>query len=422
MWMRLGVDGERVVSRRSFFETGMAGAIGWKAAVMANARELQKQGKSCILLFMTGGPSQLETFDPKPGVKNGGPTEKIGTAVSSIDIATGWEKTAAQMKHIALVRSMTNNVAEHTRAQYHLHTGYIPAGGVKFPTLGSTVSSQLPPPPGDLPSFVSIGTPGNTIGSGFLGMSHAPFTVNDPSRMPNNAVRGPGVNDSRFGGRLDLLGDLEKEYARNGAKEKVEDHQAIYANAARLVRSPKLESFDISKEKDGLQEKYGKTPFGRGCLLARRLVEQGVPFVEVESRDWDTHFDHFERIKPLNSAVDAGFSALVEDLHQRGLLEKTLVIWMGEFGRTPLINPRTGRDHYPRAFSIALAGGGIRGGQVIGETSSDGMAVKSRPVTVPDLFCSFCHSLGISARRENPGPLNRPVKIVDGGQVVKELF
>jgi uncharacterized protein (DUF1501 family) len=189
-----------------------------------------------------------------------------------------------------------------------------------------------------------------------------------------------------------------------------------------MVLSPRLKAFDVGQEKDAIRDRYGRTPFGQGCLLARRLVEAGVTFVEVESNGWDTHKDNFERVKQLTGVVDPAFAALVGDLKERGMLGRTLVIWMGEFGRTPKINPNTGRDHYPRAFSVALAGGGVRGGRVVGATSADGSGVKDRPVTVADLFCTFCHALKINPRKENISALNRPIKIVDGGQPVKELF
>src|SRR5262249_31936351 len=206
------------------------------------------------------------------------------------------------------------------------------------------------------------------------------------------------------------------------AKHAVEEHQSILKGAADLARSPKLKAFDVTQEKDSLRESYGRTPFGQGCLLARRLVETRATFVEVEPAHWDTHQDNFERTKTLSLQADKGFAALVGDLKERGMLDRTVVLWLGEFGRTPRINPQNGRDHYPRVFSAAIAGGGIKGGQVIGGSSADGTDVKSRPVTVPDLFCSFCHSLRINPRKENIGPLERPIKIVDGGSVVKELF
>jgi uncharacterized protein (DUF1501 family) len=289
-----------------------------------------------------------------------------------------------------------------------------------------------------LPHHVSIGNRGETVGSGFLGMNVAPFVVTNPNDMPAN-VRLPGsISDDRFGRRLDLLGKLEQDFAEAGAQAKVTDHRALVDTAAQMVRSPRLKAFSLSEEKDSVRERYGKTVFGQGCLLARRLVETGVTFVEVSSGGWDTHDNNFERVKTLatgngsdtgrgqnQGGVDPAFAALVADLKERGMLERTLVIWMGEFGRTPNINGRTGRDHYPRAFNVALAGAGIKGGKVIGRTDKSGRAVEDRPVTVPDLFCTFCHALKINPRKENhsgTGPTGRPIKIVDGGKAVMELF
>jgi hypothetical protein len=425
--MHIQTNRDGVIHRRAFLRnvvlgTAGVGALGWKEAVTLHAEELRKRGMACILLFMRGGPSQLETFDPKPDTTNGGPTKAIETAVSGIQIAEPWKHVAGAMKDIALIRSMTNKEGEHQRATYQLHTGYVPAGGVKFPTLGSLVASELAPKDFDLPHFVSIGNRGSTLGSGFLGMSVAPFVVANPAQMPSNVELPQRITSQRFGRRLDLLKDLEKDFADAGGKPRVEDHQALYGSAAQMVLSPRLKAFDISQEKDSVRERYGRSPFGQGCLLARRLVEQGVTFVEIESNGWDTHLDNFERTKSLAEVVDPAFASLVTDLKERGRLDRTLVIWMGEFGRTPRINPRTGRDHFPRAFNAALAGGGIKGGQVIGATSADGVDVKDRPVTVADLFCSFCNALKINPRKENMSGNGRPIKIVDGGQPVKELF
>src|SRR5262249_35275887 len=216
--------------------------------------------------------------------------------------------------------------------------------------------------------------------------------------------------------------DLEKDFAEAGGARQVEEHRTLIGSAAQLVTSPRLKAFDLNQEKDAVRDKYGRNPFGQGCLLARRLIEQGVTFIEVESNGWDTHQDNFNRTKTLTETVDPAFAALLNDLKEHGRLEKTLVIWMGEFGRTPRINGNTGRDHFPRAFNVALAGGGVRGGKVIGATSAEGTEVKERPVSVADLFCTFCHALKINPRKENVSSLGRPIKIVDGGQVVKELF
>jgi hypothetical protein len=326
------------------------------------------------------------------------------------------------MKDIALIRSLTNKEGEHQRATYQLHTGYVPSGSVKYPSLGSIVASELGPQGFDLPHFVSIGNRAATIGSGFLGMNVAPFVVANPLQMPNNVALPRGVGSSRFTRRLDLLGQLEQDFAAAGGGPRVHDHRGLYAGAAQMVLSPRLKAFDLAQEKDRVRDRYGRNAFGQGCLLARRLIEQGVTFVEVESNGWDTHQDNFERVKALSSKVDPAFAALVADLRARGLLERTLVIWMGEFGRTPRINPRTGRDHFPRAFNVALAGAGIHGGQVIGATSADAMEVVSRPVSVPDLFCTFYQALKINPRKENRSPLGRPIKIMDKGNPVEELF
>jgi hypothetical protein len=424
MHVRTGADG--VISRRSFLRNVGAGAavglVGWKEAVALHADELRRRDMACILMFMRGGPSQFETFDPKPATANGGPTRAINTAVSGIQVAEGWSNVARNMRDIALVRSLTNREGEHQRATYQMHTGYVPLGGVRFPTLGSIVSSEIGQRGPELPSFVSIGNRVFSIGSGFLGMAHAPFIVANANQMPNNAELPQGVNNARFDRRYGLMRDLEQDFAEAGGRRRVEDHQALYASAAQMVRSPRLRAFDVSQESDAVRDRYGRTPFGQGCLLARRLIDAGVTFVEVESNGWDTHLDNFNRTKTLSETVDPAFAALIEDLRDRGRLERTLVIWMGEFGRTPRINPRTGRDHFPRAFSVALAGGGIRGGRVIGATNAAGTEVATRPVAVADLFCTFCHALGINPRKENMTPLGRPIRIVDGGQSVGELF
>jgi hypothetical protein len=423
--VRTGRDG--VLSRRTFLRSVAAGTaglglVGFKDAMTLHAEELRKRGMACVLLFMRGGPSQFETFDPKPGTSIGGPTTAIDTAVSGIEIAEQWPNVAKAMKEIALVRSMTNREGEHQRATYQLHTGYAPAGGIKHPAFGALVAAELGPKDFDLPHFVSVGNRFTTIGSSFLGMRYAPFVVGNPSQMPGNVVVPRGIGDNRFGRRIDLMKDLEEDFAEAGGAKLVEDHRHLYASAAQMVRSPRLKAFDVSQESDTVRDRYGRTPFGQGCLLARRLVEAGVTFIEVESNGWDTHQDNFNRTKTLSESVDPGFASLVTDLKERGLLEKTLVIWMGEFGRTPRINGNKGRDHFPRAFSIALAGGGIKGGQVLGSTSSDGTTARERPVTVPDLFCTFCHALKINPRKENLSTEGRPLKIVDGGKAVKELF
>lgn len=415
------------INRRSFVSGVTLGAgvavSGWRTALASQAEELRKRGMACVLLFMRGAPSQFETFDPKPGTETGGPTQAIDTSVSGIRIAEGWDNVAAQMQDISLIRSLTNNKeGNHDRAIYQLHTGYIQSQTVKHPSIGAIAAAELGPADFDLPHFVTIGHRAGIIGSGFLGTSVAPFAVLDPTKVPNNIELPPGIAADRFTRRHDLLKDLEIDFAEAGAKARVKSHQILYGNAKRMVLSPRLKAFDLSQEKDSVRDRYGRTDFGQGCLLARRLVEQGVTFVEVESPGWDTHQDNFSRVKTLASDVDPTFATLVTDLKDRGLLDKTLVIWMGEFGRTPRINAKSGRDHHPLSFNVALAGGGIRGGQVIGSTTDDGAEVKDRPVTVPDLFSTFCQALKIDPHKENISPLGRPLTITKGGEPVQELF
>ena len=410
------------ISRRSFFQAISAGAmaagtLNFRDVMSLHAEEMRKQGLSLILLFMQGGPSQFETFDPKPGQETGGPTEAIDTAVPGIQIAKGWEQTAKVMQDIALLRSLTNKEGNHQRAVYQMHTGYVPSGSVHHPSLGTCIAKEIGDARQDLPTVVSVGP---TIGSGFLGVDYEPFVVRNPGQLPQN-VAGP-VPASRLQRRLRLLGNLEQDFAERGGERVVADHQLLYGKSSRLVLSPEVQAFDISSEPEAIRREYGETQFGRGCLLARRLVEAGVTFVEVTSPGWDTHDENFTRVGALAGQVDPGFAALIADLKRRGRLDKTLVVWTGEFGRTPRVNPRNGRDHYPRVFNGAIAGGGIRGGQVVGASTVDGTGVERDPVSVQDLFTTICKCMQVDPRIENLSPLGRPLKIVDGGSVIEPLF
>uniref|UniRef100_A0A7C4LMP5 DUF1501 domain-containing protein n=1 Tax=Schlesneria paludicola TaxID=360056 RepID=A0A7C4LMP5_9PLAN len=418
------------VSRRGFVHAVSAaalaaGTLSFRDLITVRADELRKRGRSFILLWMQGGPSHLDTFDPKPGTENGGDTQAIDTAVPGIHIAAPWHETAKVLGELAIVRSLTNKEGQHDRATYQLHTGYIPSGSVKHPSLGSNIAREIGPKDLDVPAVVTIGggrggAGVSGMGAGFLGVDYEPFHVADPNRLPENVAT--GTSEARYRRRLALLGRIEEEFAQRGGEVVVDNHRRIYDKAAKLVLSPNTKAFDLSQEPAAVKQKYGNNSFGLGCLLARRLVEAGVTFVEVQHGNWDTHQDNFTRVPELSGQVDPALAALINDLKERGLLETTLVAWMGEFGRTPRINPRGGRDHYPRVFSAVLAGGGVRGGQVIGASTNDGTAVLHDPVTVPDLFCSICKSLGVDPAKENMSPLGRPMKIVDGGRPVDQLF
>lgn len=415
-----------VFDRRDFLRvaaaTGAAaGLVGWTDAICRSAEDLRKRGMACILLWMGGGPSQFETFSPKPGHENGGETKAISTAVSGIQIAESLPKCAGIVNDFAIIRSMTSKEASHPRATFLMHHAYPPLGAVKYPTLGAHVAQHIGTPGFDIPSFVRIGSKGVDAGNGgFLGVDYDPFILQNPEAKPENTQ--PATRDERYNRRLEMLKAVEADFGGVEGADLVADHQKLIKKSSAMIQSPRMAAFDLSQESDKMRDAYGRTRFGAGCLLARRLVETGVTFVEVNQDGWDTHDDNFTRTASNNAVIDQPMAQLVTDFKQRGMLDRTLVIWMGEFGRTPRINPRAGRDHYPRAFNVALAGGGVRGAQVIGETDEGGVEVKNRPVTVSDLFRTIYKALGIDADHENMSRIGRPIKLVDGGEVVRELL
>ena len=415
-----------VVGRRDFLRqiaaTGLAaGACNWTDVISASADDLRSRGMACILLWMQGGPSQFETFSPKPDHVHGGETKAIRTKVAGIQIAENLPHCAKVMDELAIIRSMTSKEGNHQRATYLLHHGYLPMGGVKFPTLGSNVAHQIGDAANQLPSYVRIGGRLPNSGSGgFLGVEYNPLVLNSAARMPQNTTPRSGLD--RYHRRLRLLDSLQSDFASGAGKQVVADHRKLTERAAEMILSPSMKAFDLEKEPSQLREAYGEGNFASGCQMARRLVEHGVTFVEVVSNGWDTHQDVFSRTANLTGQIDQPMAMLIQDLKQRGMLDKTLVVWMGEFGRTPKVNPRAGRDHYPKAFNAVLAGGGVRGGQVLGQTNAAGTEVTERPVSVTDLFRTIYHTLDIDPDHENISSIGRPIKLVDGGEVVEELF
>jgi hypothetical protein len=417
------VSGRGVVNRRGFLRCLTGGAttlagLRVSECLSARADEMRQQGKACILLWMAGGPSQFETFDPKPGADTQGPTRAIATSVAGLQIAEHWTHLAPLMNEVALLRSLTGKEGNHGRATYLLHTSYPPSGGIVHPGFGSTVAHELGDKDFDLPHFVSISGP--SIGPSYLGVRYAPFVVTNPNQPPDN-LPSP-VPGQRLGRRLGLLEELEAEQARGAAAKLVKDHQTLYRQTSRMVLSPRTKAFDLDREPDRVRQHYGRSAFGQGCLMARRLIEAGVTFVEVQSSGWDTHGNELASLKKLIPAVDQGTAALLADLKARGLLESTLVVWMGEFGRTPHINLSAGRDHYPQAWNVFLAGSGVKGGRVIGATDDCGIEIVRRPMSVEDLFCTFCQALDLDPRTETQSNVGRPIKIVEHGAAVHEVF
>ena len=424
--LHLDVRGGQIIGRRSFLRVasaGMAaGGLAWSDVLRLHAGEMRRQGMACILLWMGGGPSQLETFDPKPEHANGGETKAIATSVPGIEFADNLPHLAKVANHLAVIRSMTIKEGDHGRASHLMQTCYLPQSSLQYPTLGAVAAHELAGAAAELPAFVRIGgSATRSGGSGYLGSQYDAFFVSTPGRVPDNTQ--PATTADLFRHRVELLGRLQS--ARASALSDASGHQSLYEKTSRMVLSPQMQAFDLARESAATRDGYGETPFGAACLLARRLVEAGVTFIEtsIPNTNWDTHDNNFVRCRGLCQQLDQPLAYLLTDLAQRGLLEKTLVIWMGEFGRTPRIVPqRAGRDHFPRAFSVALAGGGIQGGRVVGATDASGETIQDRPVNEKDLFQTIYRVLRIDAKKDSSSPIGRPIKFVDGGQPVAELF
>ena len=413
-------------SRRGFFRSSISSFLGLVAmqhfgsSSLAQLDDIVPRAKHCIVLFMNGGASQIDTFDPKPGTKNGGPFAAIPTSVKGIQVSEHLSHVAEQVHHLSIIRSMVSREGNHERARYLLHTGYAPGGAVKHPTLGSLTSYYLDDSLSDLPNCVNINAP--TYAGGFLGATHDPFVVNDSMRPVEDLSYPAQMDTHRFRERLKMLRAIEKDFIAKRTGRSTEAHEAIYEKADQLINSPKIDAFQLNDEQIAVREAYGMNKFGQGCLMARRLVEAGVKFVEVSLDGWDTHQNNFERTKELLDMVDSAFAMLLKDLSERDLLDETIVLWLGEFGRTPRINNNDGRDHHTKGWSAVVAGGGTRGGQVIGGTNEDGTGDVSGAVGVPDLFASLCFALGINPDEENYSRSGRPIRVVNDGTVIEELF
>ncbi len=388
------------VSRRAFLKGALVTAGGvtvanWGGLVhsRAIAAEAQKHGKRCILLWMNGGASQIDTFDMKPGRPTGGPFRPIASKVTGLQVCEYLPKMAAVADKLAVIRSMRTQSPDHPDGIYHMHTCYKMTDRTAHPEIGAMVAKYLGQADANLPSFVRMGPAGNT-GAGFLGPQYEPFGLERDGKLPT--FTHPYTTEPVEQRRNDLLRFMEEEFDRDHKAEPFESHRLAKEKSWRLLRAKS--AFDISKEWPKYQERFGDSDFGRGCLLARQLVESGVPFVEIGQDNYDSHNDNFPCHKANMQVLDPAWSGLLTDLEERGLLRDTLVVWMGEVGRTPYINNRAGRDHYIRAWTIVLAGGGIKGGVVYGETDADGKEVKDKPVSEGDLFATIYTALGIDPR------------------------
>lgn len=430
-WMKLCAAGVASTASSAWFQ----------ALADQTASRPERRG-ACILLWMSGGPSQMDTFDLKPGHENGGPFQEIETNVAGLKVSQHLPQLAKHGAELAIVRSMSTKEGDHSRATSFAHLGYLPQGPVRYPTFGSLIAKELGNKDAELPNFVSVapnrGLSPLSYDPGFLGAHLSPLIVGGNAAGPNGEQGELKVEDLQPSSDLkrETISDRQKKllalndrfYASYGGGPAL-SYRAAYDRAITLMNSQAASAFSLDEEPAAVRDAYGRSQFGQGCLLARRLVERGVPFVEVtlngtgqQNIGWDSHVDNFKTVEQLSQVLDPAWATLMSELKQRGLLESTMVVWMGEFGRTPKINPNGGRDHFPQVWSAVLAGGGIKGGQAIGRSSDDGMTVADRPIGMPDLLASICVGLGIDPLKQNLSNVGRPIRIVDPvAQPIKEL-
>ncbi len=411
---------------RRHFMRHMAGASAFAGTALAlghtlkaNAEVLKKSHKAAIMLWMGGGPSTMDIWDLKPGASTGGPFRPIATN-GDVQICEHMPLMAKNMDKVSIVRNMSTREADHTRGRYYMHTGYVPNPNVQHPSYGSVVAHELSGsrPDLEIPPFVAIG--GGSEGPGFLGMTWAPFAVNSNGQIRDLDL---GLRPDQMTRRVEALRLMETGFINDNRGIAATEHAKVINKTLKLMTSEQMAAFRVAQESDEVQDRYGRNGFGRGCLLARRLVEGGVPFVEVELGGWDNHQNIFPTLKDTKlPELDQGMSALLEDLQERGMLQDTAVIWMGEFSRTPNINGNSGRDHWARSWSAVVGGAGMNAGIAVGATNEDGTSVEGSSYTSEDLMASVCRSLGISLETTFTSTSGRPMKIANSGKVITELF
>lgn len=412
-------------SRRDFLVGSLGGALALAASPLASslrAQETKKPAQACILLYLEGGPSHIDTFDPKPGTPTGGSFQAIDTKIAGVKFSEHLPRLAAVSDRLAVIRSLTSKEGDHDRASVLVHTGYSPTPAIKYPALGAVVAREKHDEAAIAPSFVSVG---DTDGPGYLGPEFGPYVVYDPANPGEYLDLPEGFTPQRLTKRLKALESFNESFSRKAASSRPLDFSRLSIRANRMRESEALKAFDPAAEGE-LWKSYGGEvgdgSLARSLIMARRMIQQGAKFIEVRYSGWDTHGDNFNQVATLSAGLDAGLASLVQDLSDRGLLESTLVLCVGEFGRTPQINGDNGRDHWADVFSAVIAGGGTRGGRVIGESDAEGAQVKDRPVTIPDLHATLLSTFGIDPAKQYTTPDGRPIKLTNGGKVIGELF
>lgn len=415
------------MSRRHFMNhLAMGGATTLGAShflsnLEANAAQVSRDQKACILVWLGGGAPTIDMWDLKPGSKNGGEFKPISTK-GDLQISEHLPKIAQEMDNLSVIRSLSTREADHMRGRYYMHTSYVPNPTVVHPTFGSVASYELGAKRKDLeiPAFVSIG--GGGMSPGFLGMTHAPFVVDRRGQIQNANM--DGMNKQRLGQRLQMLGTIEDGFIKSGRGEAGQAHKDVYKKAINLMTSDQMNAFKTADEAPEIRQMYGDSDFGNTLLMSRRLVEQGVPFVEVQfPGSWDLHNNVFATLRDQRlPLLDSGISGLVKDLKQRGMLEHTTIVVMGEFGRTPRINQNVGRDHWATSWSALIGGGGLQGGRAIGETDADGLRIVSESYLPGDLWATVAHSMRIPLNTVHTSKRGRPMKLANGGQPIQGLI
>jgi hypothetical protein len=405
------------LNRRNFLKAAGVAGLSWLTPVghlLARQAEQSRQpAQSVILLWLAGGPSQLDTFDPHPGTESAGGTGATGTAVKGVQLAESFEQLADQMGHVALIRSMVSKEGDHERGTYLMKTGFRPDPTVVHPSIGAICCHELPAGKTDIPRHISI-LPSPWPGrGGFLGDEYDAFKIDDPAqKIPDLTAQVPTERDRRRVADLDVV---EQAFAR-GRQNRVGAtlHRQTVQSARVMMTSEQLQAFEVNREPERLRRAYGDTPFGRGCLAARRLIEVGVRCVEVTLNGWDSHADNHNIQRARVRELDPAFATLLRDLKERDLLKRTVVLCMGEFGRTPQINRLGGRDHWPNGFSIALAGGALKCGQVHGATDPEGKKDPINPVAVGDVHATVLAAVGIDPHKVMTSPIGRTTHLSEG--------
>ena len=418
------------LSRRGFI-TGMAkSCLGVSAILGAEdllAYEIPGKTASArhvIFLYMAGGMTHIDTFDPKPENKDVmGETTAINTSADGIQLGNWLPNTAKQMHNAALIRSLTSNQGAHQQANYLLHTSYQRRGTINHPTLGSWVSRLSGKLNRTLPAHVRINGGSDVLGAGFLESKHGPLPLGNPSSGIQNSKAASYLEKNMYDGRLATAQEFNKMFLAEYSQKQVRAYTDLYNDAVKLMSSSDLEAFDLTKETEATRELYGDNNFGQGCLLARRLIDTGVRFVEVQLGGWDMHNDVFGGMATRGATLDQGLSALLADLERTGKLKETMVVVASEFGRTPEVKAgRVGRDHHPTAFSALVAGGGIKGGTVYGVSDERAHYVEEEGASVEDLNATIAHALGLKLEEIHYSPSGRPFKVAHDGKILNKIL